>query len=207
MTDAPEDKAISTLPEIVEESIQEVIQKEGNDQVSNEVNSTTNGSDSFKWGNGPKSPNVIDKSSDIELEYGIVDALEVARQVAQEVEKEVCSSSSDKISEGGIRQAASPDFVGRKDEVTRVLHEEVSSRQSNSDEVCSEEAGHMSVSDNIEAGQDDLESSQVTEAARDPGGNSEKSLCTFDLNEEVGSDDMDEGLEMFEMLVNVLGKD
>ncbi|KAG4934539.1 hypothetical protein JHK87_048541 [Glycine soja] len=165
--------------------------KQGHGQVSYKVNSTTNGSDSFKWGNGPKSPNVIDKSSDIELEYGIVDALEVARQVAQEVEREVCSSSSEKISEGGIRQAASPDFVGRKDEVTRVLPEEVSSRQSNSDEVCSEEAGHMSVSDNIEAGQDDLESSQVTEAARDPGGNSEKSLCTFDLNEEVGSDDMD----------------
>ncbi|KAG5122850.1 hypothetical protein JHK84_041190 [Glycine max] len=164
--------------------------KEGNDQVSNEVNSTTNGSDSFKWGNGPKSPNVIDKSSDIELEYGIVDALEVARQVAQEVEKEVCSSSSEKISEGGIRQAASLD-LGRKDEVTHALPEEVSSRQSNSAEVCSEQAEHMSVSDNIEAGQDDLESSQVTEAARDPGGNSEKSLCTFDLNEEVGSDDMD----------------
>ncbi|KAL2319175.1 hypothetical protein Fmac_033051 [Flemingia macrophylla] len=160
--------------------------KEGNDQVSNKVNSTTNGSDSFKWGNGSRSPNVIDKSSDIELEYGIVDALEVARQVAQEIEREVCSSS-EKSSEGGIRQAPSLDSVGRKDEVTHILPEEVSSRQSNSAEVCSEEAGHMSVSDNIEA---DLESSQVTEAARDLGGNSEKSLCTFDLNE-VGSDDMD----------------
>ena len=33
MTDAPEDKAISTLPEIVEESIQEVIQKEAESEV------------------------------------------------------------------------------------------------------------------------------------------------------------------------------
>ncbi|RDX99803.1 hypothetical protein CR513_17092, partial [Mucuna pruriens] len=165
--------------------------KEGNDKVFNKVNSTTSRSDSFKWGNGPRSPNVIDKSSDIELEYGIVDALEVARQVAQEVEREVCSSSSEKISEDGNRQAGSLDSIGRKDEDTHVLPEEVSSRQSNSAEACSEEAGHMSVSDNIEAGPDDLESSQVTEAARDPGGNSEKSLCTFDLNEEVGSDDMD----------------
>lgn len=35
MTDAPEDKAISTLPEIVEESIQEVIQKEAEPGVTN----------------------------------------------------------------------------------------------------------------------------------------------------------------------------
>ncbi|CAJ1972556.1 unnamed protein product [Sphenostylis stenocarpa] len=161
--------------------------KEGNGHGSN---CTTNGSDSFKWRNGPKSSNVIGKSSEIELDYGMVDALEVARQVAQEVEREVCSSS-EKISEGGIRQAGSLDSVGRKDEVTHVLPEEVSSRQSNSAEVCSEEVGRQSVSDNVEAGLDDLDSSQVTEAARDPGGNSDKSLCTFDLNEEVGSDDMD----------------
>ncbi|XP_027330827.1 uncharacterized protein LOC113846582 isoform X2 [Abrus precatorius] len=165
--------------------------KEGKDQVSNQGDNTTNGSDSFKRGKGSRSPNVIDKSSDIELEYGIVDALEVARQVAQEVEREVCSSSSEKISEGGIRQAGSHD----KDELTHVLPEEVSSRQSNSTEACSVEEGHMSVSDNIEAGPQcipDLESSQVTEAAQDAGDNSEKSLCTFDLNlNEVGSDDMD----------------
>ncbi|KAK7382941.1 hypothetical protein VNO78_28605 [Psophocarpus tetragonolobus] len=165
--------------------------KDGNGQVSNKVSSTANHSDSFKWGNGPKSPNIINKSSDIELEYGIVDALEVARQVAQEVEREVCSSSSEKILEGGFRQAGSLDSVGRKDAAIHILPEEVSSRQSNSAELCSEEIAHMTVSDNIETGQDDLESSQVTEAARDPGGNSEKSLCTFDLNEEVGSDGMD----------------
>ncbi|KAK7321811.1 hypothetical protein VNO77_32773 [Canavalia gladiata] len=168
--------------------------KEGKDQLSNQGNDTINRSDSFKRGKGARSPNIVDKSSDIELEYGIVDALEVARQVAQEVEREVCSSSSEKISEGGIRQAGSYDSVGRKDELTQVLPEEVSSRQSNSTEACSEEEGHRSASDNTEAGPEcipDLESSQVTEAARDPGGNSEKSLCTFDLNEDVGSDDMD----------------
>lgn len=161
--------------------------KEGNDHGSN---CTTNGSDSFKWRNRPKSPNVIGKSCEIELEYGMVDALEVARQVAQEVEREV-SSSSEKISEGGIRRRGSLDSLGRKDEVTRILPEEVSSRQSNSAEVCSEEVGHMTDLDNVEAGPDDMDSSQVTEAARDPGGSSEKSLCTFDLNEDVGSDDMD----------------
>ncbi|KAK7382942.1 hypothetical protein VNO78_28606 [Psophocarpus tetragonolobus] len=164
--------------------------KEGISQVSNKVNSTTNHSDSFKWGNGPKNPNINNKSSDIELECGIVDALEVARQVAQEVEREVCSSSLEKIIEGGNRQADCLDSIGRKHAVTHVLPEEVSSRQSNFAEVCSEEAGHKVVSDNIEVGQDDLGSSQVTEAARDPGGNSEKSLCTFDLNE-VGFDGID----------------
>ncbi|KAF2324704.1 hypothetical protein GH714_016389 [Hevea brasiliensis] len=69
-----------------------------------------------------QSPDPIDRRrSDIELEYGIVDALEVARQVAQEVEREVidyrepsCSSSSEKIMESGVRKPGSPDSINAK---------------------------------------------------------------------------------------------
>nr|XP_004499286.1 uncharacterized protein LOC101498745 [Cicer arietinum]XP_004499287.1 uncharacterized protein LOC101498745 [Cicer arietinum] len=165
--------------------------KEDEDQVSDQDDDTSNSSDSFKQGKRSRSPNIVDKNSDVELEYGIVDALQVARQVAQEVEREIKNSSSEKISEDGNRQAGSPDSVG-KNELSCPLPEEVSSRQSNSAEACPEER-HMSVSDGIVAEPEcipDLESSQLTEAAQDPGGNSEKSLCTFDLNEEYGSDDM-----------------
>ncbi|KAL1363949.1 hypothetical protein HN51_012110 [Arachis hypogaea] len=168
-------------------------------QVSNKVIDASNGSDSSRRRKRPRIPNLIKKTSDIELEYGIVDALEVARQVAQEVEREVRSSSSEEISEGRIRRpgsSGSPVSSDNKYELTHVLPEEVSSRQSNSADACSEQDGHMSYSDNIEAQAQpeclpDLESSQVTEAAQDPGGNSEKSLCTFDLNEEIGSNGMD----------------
>ncbi|GAU12265.1 hypothetical protein TSUD_02320 [Trifolium subterraneum] len=166
--------------------------KEDKDQVSDQDDNTSNSSDSFKQSKGSRTPNLVNKNSDIELEYGIVDALQVARQVAQEVERELNNSSSEKISEGGIRLAGSPESVGKNDDVACALPEEVSSRQSNSAEACPEEK-HMSVSDEMVAEPEcipDLESSQLTEAAQDPGGNSEKSLCTFDLNEEYGSDDV-----------------
>jgi hypothetical protein len=166
--------------------------KEDKDQVSDQDDDTSNSSDSFKQSKGSRSPNLVNKNSDIELEYGIVDALQVARQVAQEVERELNNSSSEKISEGGIRLAGSPDSVGKNDDLACSLPEEVSSRQSNSAEACPEKK-HTSVSDEIMAEPEcipDLESSQLTEAAQDPGGNSEKSLCTFDLNEEYGSDDV-----------------
>ncbi|KAF7829562.1 dentin sialophosphoprotein [Senna tora] len=144
-----------------------------------------------------KSPNMIDKkSSDIELEYGIVDALEVARQVAQEVRREVCSSSSEKTSEGGNQQPGSPDSIKREDVLTSIPPREVPSRQSHSAEAYpeEEEEGCVSTSDIIEAEPECIparESSQVTETAQDPGGNSEKIRCSFDLNEEVVSDDVD----------------
>ncbi|XP_057424428.1 uncharacterized protein LOC130718014 [Lotus japonicus] len=188
--------ALEVARQVAQEVERDVKAVKEDSHVSTQGDDTSNGSDSFKQGEGPKSPGVVDKNSDMELEYGIVDALEVARQVAEEVEREIQNSSSEKISEGGNRQAGSSDSVGKNDELARVLPEEVSSRQSNPAEACSEEEGHMSVLGDIEAEPEgpeclpDLESSQVTEAARDPGGNSEKSLCTFDLNEEVGSDDV-----------------
>ncbi|KAK7351759.1 hypothetical protein VNO77_11437 [Canavalia gladiata] len=131
------------------------------------------------------------KGSDNELDHGIVDALDVVRQVAQEVKRDVCSSS-ERISEGRIRQPGSPSSVRKEEELTPLPPKEVSSRQSHSAGACSEE-GHGSISDNTETEPEckpDMVSLQVTEAAQDSGGNSEKHHCAFDLNE-VGSDDVD----------------
>ncbi|XP_028784654.1 uncharacterized protein LOC114740634 [Neltuma alba] len=168
--------------------------KEDSGHISNEGKETSNVSDPIKPRKHRRSPNMIDrKTSDIELDYGIVDALEVARQVAQEVEREVCSSS-EKISGGGTGQPHSPDSVGKDDASTCVEPREVPSRQSYSAEVGSKEERHANISDDVEAEigcVPDVESSHVTESALDPGGNSEKNLCAFDLNEEFGSDDMD----------------
>ncbi|TKY75257.1 hypothetical protein E2542_SST04024 [Spatholobus suberectus] len=166
--------------------------KEGKGHVYNDDEDTSNGSDSSKPGIDFRSPNIIDKrGSDNELDCGIVDALEFARQVAQEVSREVCSSS-EKISEERIRKPGSPDSVRQEDELTPVPPKEVSSRQNHATEACSIK-GHASILDNTEVAPEcgpDVMSLEVTEAAQDSGGNSEKQFCGFDLNE-VGSDDMD----------------
>ncbi|XVF35945.1 hypothetical protein REPUB_Repub19eG0015600 [Reevesia pubescens] len=148
------------------------------------------------------SPDVIDRRmSDIELDYGIVDALEVARKVAQEVEREVVDdrepscSSSEKISGGGITQPSTPDSInGKKDLSTQVIPKEVSTGPNQSAEAYNEGEGYITNSDNADNEPEndlhDMESSQVT-VAQEPEPNTEKSLCDFDLNQEVYSDDME----------------
>ncbi|KAG2692811.1 hypothetical protein I3760_08G068900 [Carya illinoinensis] len=148
-------------------------------------------------------PDVIDRRrSNIELEYGIVDALEVARQVAQEVEREVvdyrepsCSSSSEKTSEGGIRQPYSPNYINGKQDLPTGVAQDVPTGQSHSAEINPDGDGGSINSANLENGPEnsthDMESSQVTEAAQEPEANTEKGLCDFDLNQEVSSDETD----------------
>ncbi|EOY15059.1 hypothetical protein QUC31_000350 [Theobroma cacao] len=160
-------------------------------------------------------PDVIDKRmSDIELEYGIVDALEVARQVAQEVEREVVDdrepscSSSEKISEGGIRQPSTPDSInGKQDLPTEVIPKEVSTGPNQSAEACTEGEGHIINPDNPDNEPEndlhDLESSQVT-VAQEPEPNTEKSLCDFDLNQEVCSDDVERAANSISTPISVV---
>ncbi|GKU90118.1 hypothetical protein SLEP1_g4158 [Rubroshorea leprosula] len=140
------------------------------------------------------------RTSDIGLEYGLVDPLEVARKVALEVEREVVGcqepscSSSEKISEGGIRKPGSPDSInGKQESAPEVQLKEVSTGSDHSAETHSREECSIS-SDNLgtkpENATHDVESSQVT-LAQEPEPNSEKSICDFDLNQEVCSDDME----------------
>ncbi|GMI91338.1 hypothetical protein HRI_002803100 [Hibiscus trionum] len=138
-------------------------------------------------------------TSDIELEYGIVDALEVARLVAQEVEREVVgdrepsSSSSEKILEGGIRQPNSPGSRnGKQDLPSEILPKEVSTgpTQSAGAQTGGEGLINSDVDNEPKNELHDMESSQVT-VAQDLEPNTEKSLCDFDLNQEVCYDDMD----------------
>ncbi|XP_014501577.1 uncharacterized protein LOC106762277 [Vigna radiata var. radiata] len=166
--------------------------KEGKGHVDNNKELTSIGSDFCKPEIDFRRSNIVDKrGSGNELDCGIVDPLEFARQVAQEVNREV-SSSSEKFSYGRIRQPGSPDSVRKEDELTPVPPEEVSSRHSFATEECSME-GRASILDNTKAEPEcrpDVVCLEVTEAAQDSGGNSEKQPWGFDLNE-VGSDDMD----------------
>lgn len=151
----------------------------------------------------PKTSNIIDDRSDMELEYGIVDALEVARQVAQEVEREVveyrepsCSSSSDKVSDGGIRQLGKPDTMAEKPDLPADLQErEVQSAKSQVAESYSDAETCLTHPDNLDTQPENLnemESSLVTEAARGADTSTEKGFCEFDLNQDVFNDDAEQ---------------
>ncbi|KAJ8762135.1 hypothetical protein K2173_007285 [Erythroxylum novogranatense] len=146
-----------------------------------------------------RSPDPIGRRrSDIELDYGIVDALEVARQVAQEVEREVvdykepsCSSSSEKIMNNSI--PGSPNSVsGNQELATAVLPDDVPARSCSPVEH-TEEEGKLGNPDNQVAREENREkesqSFQVTEVAQAAEIDGEKGSCNFDLNQEVHSDD------------------
>ncbi|KAJ8538837.1 hypothetical protein K7X08_032306 [Anisodus acutangulus] len=106
-----------------------------------------------------------DSDGDIELDYGIIDPLEVARQVALEVEREVeqSCSSSEKIQ---IHEPDSPDSISAtvEKQVLRGMSEA---------SITNSEAGPKN--DKVKL---------------DVDANAEKGLCDFDLNLEVCSDDI-----------------
>ncbi|XP_059638164.1 uncharacterized protein LOC132280067 [Cornus florida] len=158
---------------------------------------------------------VIEKrSSDFDLDYGTVDAIEVARLVAIEVEREVVDrieqscSSSEKISEGGIRQPDSPDSInGKESQPVEGPPDDVPTGL----DLCAEsspkgEEPLISV-DNLDTEPElcmhDM-SSQVTEAAQEPEGHAEKGLCDFDLNQEVCSEDMNHPVNLSSTPISVV---
>ncbi|XP_009791517.1 uncharacterized protein [Nicotiana sylvestris] len=130
-----------------------------------------------------KDSGVFGKKCDIEFDYGIIDPLEVARQVAIEVEREVQSCSSEKIQESKIHEPDSADSMSAK-ECQKV---ESSKKQVLRGMALLTEASIT----NSEAGPKNekvkVESSQGT----DLDANAEKGQCDFDLNLEVCSDDID----------------
>lgn len=130
---------------------------------------------------------VCSKKSTIQLEYGILDALGIARQVAKEVEREAAdykeplsSTSSERSSGGRIgdsRSSCSADSSSG----------EVSTGQSQSaegDRRSSTRSGNGD-SETEDLVEDAVESSHMTEVKV----KTEKDFCEFDLNEEVCSDD------------------
>ncbi|KAK9164507.1 hypothetical protein Syun_005409 [Stephania yunnanensis] len=140
---------------------------------------------------------------DMEFDYGVDDALEVARQVAKEVEQEVVDyreqfcSSSEKISEAGVLQPSSPDSInGNSINDADLQHlsraqSETSNQQNLTGEGFSASGEHDLIdipkSDKAEDSMPETDSSLVTEALQMP----EKGLCDLDLNKEICSEEMD----------------
>ncbi|KAK1362291.1 TFIIS N-terminal domain-containing protein [Heracleum sosnowskyi] len=137
----------------------------------------------------------VAKKSGFQLDYDMFDPLEVARQVAIEVEREVDSrepscSSSERTSGDGKRLLESPDFISEKN--SRVINrpfEDISTGRNLSavvgDEVfvkaknLANERGNCIV---------DIEPAGVNEVALNKEPEEDNNVCGFDLNEDVLSD-------------------
>lgn len=175
--------------------------------ASDGCDDVANASDFSRLAMEGKGSDMIDKKSDIELEYGMVDPLELARRVAKEVERQVgdfrepfCSSSSEKISEGGIRVPDSPDSInGKQHQPMDGPPTEVPAGQITPVDTLLKEEEHLN-SQNLDVEPEncipDVESSLVTETAQGPEVNTEKGACDFDLNhfdlnQEIVPEDMD----------------
>ncbi|KAK4779281.1 hypothetical protein SAY86_006809 [Trapa natans] len=129
------------------------------------------------------------KKSGIQLEYGILDALDIARQVAKEVEREVKNgTSSDRSSGGGVGQPTSPDSINKSPTSSKdTSSSELSTGQSQSAE---DDGKSLASSDNGDNETkvpmaDLVESPHMT----DTKDKNEKNICEFDLNEVICSDD------------------
>jgi hypothetical protein len=161
---------------------------------SDEVEGNSSGdSDIFKPVTDSKKRDVEHKRSNIEeLDYGMVDPLELARQVAIEVEREMdCREASCSSSD---KRPNSPNSSNGK-------------LQSQTDDSPSEK---VETSLECSAGsppENDVESSPVTtavEEAKEVVEEKEKGFCDFDLNEDVCSVDTDEPLNRLSTPVSVV---
>ncbi|MCL7033230.1 hypothetical protein MKW94_010543 [Papaver nudicaule] len=150
-----------------------------------------------------KALDAIDKKkSDAELDYGGEDALEVARQVAKEVEQlvvdyreEFCSTSSEKNS-GGVADPGSPDSVNVEQEhpATGAEDEDHSGEDIPPETISPDRKNTQTISEITDKNKDCVpcqDSSQVTETTEEPVVNAEKSMCDFDLNDDVCMEEMD----------------
>lgn len=136
------------------------------------------------------------EKSNVELDYDMVDPLEVARQVAIEVEREVgdrreqSCSSSEKAPQSGNEHPDSPDSSHETESrAPKESSEEVPLRL---DPSVEDRAASPESLDTEEPKKGTLECSQLTEVAQGLPADTEKSLCNFDLNEEVSLEDEDQ---------------
>lgn len=177
------------------------------DEVEEHISaqSTDHPADVYKFSKleiGTKGHGLVRKKTNVELYYDMVDPLELARQVAREVEREVgdrreqSCSSSDAAPESGSRIPDSPDSAHETESQPREeSSEEVPAGEDLSAETSELRDDPAISAESVEAkpvmGRQERECSQVTEVAEEQPANSEKGLCDFDLNQEVCSEDMD----------------
>ncbi|XP_008808622.1 uncharacterized protein LOC103720610 [Phoenix dactylifera] len=151
-----------------------------------------------------KATRMTNQKSDLGLEYEEIDALEVARQVAIEVEREVADyrepfSSSPEVNSGGTMGAHSPDIEeGKQDES---VIGEVNGNKSpahekdNSGNASSPKEDGSGITENTstdpEKPEQDLQSSKLSFSAQEPVGKPVGDRCIFDLNANISAEESD----------------
>uniref|UniRef100_A0A1D1ZKI9 Serine/threonine-protein phosphatase 1 regulatory subunit 10 n=1 Tax=Anthurium amnicola TaxID=1678845 RepID=A0A1D1ZKI9_9ARAE len=139
------------------------------------------------------------RRSEIGLEYGEIDALEVARQVAIEVEREVVDyrepfcSSPEAVSRGEIMDSCSSELAENKNE--KPASEQLSENESPSRKDLSVDSS-LRNSTRTSEDADVKDSSQHPESPKSNSvlgsvGNTNKNKCDFDLNEDFFSEETD----------------
>ncbi|KAH9620039.1 hypothetical protein KSS87_017313 [Heliosperma pusillum] len=156
-----------------------------------------------------KNADLIQQTANMELEDGTFDALKVARLVAKEVEREVgdydeksgssssyTSSISDRSTEGGISHPSSPESINGEQNLP--LEDGPTNELQTMEDMTPEAPvkepynGSATTETNLEINLQDMESSQLTDAVREAGSNTEKCLLEFDLNQEFLSEELDQ---------------
>lgn len=150
---------------------------------------------------------IVDKSrSDLDLDDVMIDPLEVARQVAIEVEREVvdrsrepsCSGSSEKTSEKGGQPDSPEDVYGKEIQpFDASSKKEVPTGPDHSAVASPNGEDLLSIAKTLDAEKEDqnqdIDSYEVTEAVaaqNEPEVSAEKGFSDFDLNQELCSEDM-----------------
>uniref|UniRef100_A0A803MTN9 TFIIS N-terminal domain-containing protein n=1 Tax=Chenopodium quinoa TaxID=63459 RepID=A0A803MTN9_CHEQI len=147
-----------------------------------------------------KTTDIIRQTQDMDLENGTVDALEVARLVAKEVEREVV------VSRGGGKPQDSPKSINAEQD----LQIDGPANQLSATENTPDASGKVPVMSltNVETNPtnhtQDAESSLVTDVAREPESITEKNIWEFDLNQEFSSEDADHQLDTSSNPVSVV---
>nr|XP_010941305.1 uncharacterized protein LOC105059630 [Elaeis guineensis]XP_019711000.1 uncharacterized protein LOC105059630 [Elaeis guineensis]XP_019711001.1 uncharacterized protein LOC105059630 [Elaeis guineensis]XP_029124434.1 uncharacterized protein LOC105059630 [Elaeis guineensis] len=151
-----------------------------------------------------KSTHMTNQKSDLGLEYEEIDALEVARRVAIEVEREVADyrepfSSSPEVNSGETMGAHSPDIEeGRQDEsVIGKLNGNKSPphEKDHSGNASSPKEDGSGITENTstepEKPEQDLQSSKLSFSVQEPDGKPDGDRCIFDLNANISAEESD----------------
>lgn len=141
------------------------------------------------------------KTSELDLEYGLDDALEVARRVGKEVEQEVvdnrkafCSSSSEKNSGSEISQPCSLESVeDEHDSLMVKTTENEMSMENDGRSYPNKRCLQISVDNATESEHqmNDSVSPKSAAVTQETDGNNDKSRCDFDLNEDVYTEEIE----------------
>lgn len=215
--DEDEDMVDSSLQDSGEaESLKTSSNSESGNAKENGVQSvgnSGNGSNFFEISMNARGDGVKSKTLDMELDYGMIDPLEVARRVSIEVQREVDSrerscSTSEKMSGGGSERPNTPDSTNRKESLPvggsdKEVTASGGSERPSAAEPVKDDAETLVFSER-ESCKADITASQISEIAQESEADTGRGISGFDLNQEVCSEEVDNPINPVSSTVSVV---